>query len=148
MLRCFFFQSAAFYVCFLQKNAAAFCFEFFILHCLCTVRKKGTDGVFYTVVALQCIVQCALKCAHRKHRTISSKNRKGRDFHINSSADLHCYTENFQPESRPDSYRKFFVRLKTKKCKAAFIRKTEMQSELFHSKFVCITFCLHHKVCQ
>jgi hypothetical protein len=57
-----FLHSAVFYVGILQKNAAAF---FFFVHILmCTVRKKSalcTNCVIYTVVALQCIVQCALR---------------------------------------------------------------------------------------
>jgi hypothetical protein len=40
------------------------------------------DGVFNTVVALQCMVQCALKCAHRKHCTAyPGKNTKTSYFH-------------------------------------------------------------------
>jgi hypothetical protein len=41
------------------------------LHRVLCEKKSApcTDGVFCTVVALQCIVHCALKFAHRKHRT-------------------------------------------------------------------------------
>jgi hypothetical protein len=42
ILRCYFLHSAVFYVCILQQNAGAFCFEHYLLHILmCTVRKKS-----------------------------------------------------------------------------------------------------------